>query len=93
MSHTEQRRAWVITRLLGGEVTVAPRRARRHRHTSLRRLAKLGGAAQPAQATRTGSRSRCNRVPRKGLLLETDRSRRDWLQRGRASRFGATSEM
>jgi transposase len=150
MSHTEQRRAWVITRLLGGELTVAEAtellgltersirrlRARMEREgpaglvhgnrgrisprrldavtgrqilelaageyaglndshltdllaeregitigrSSLRRLLREAGRPSPRKRRAPKHRSRRDRMPKEGLLLQTDGSRHDWLE-------------
>ena len=149
MGRSEQRRAWVLTRLFGGELTVAeaaellgvsersvwrlrarmeregpaglvhrnrgrvsPRRlpeATRERilalaqdaytglndshladllaeregitigRSSLRRLLRAAGRPSPRKRRAPEHRSRRERMPKEGLLLQTDGSRHDWL--------------
>jgi transposase len=150
MSHTEQRRTWVLTRLLSGELTlteaaellgltersirrlrarlgcegpaglvhgnrgrVSPRRlpdAVRERilelaadeyaglndshladllaeregitigRSSLQRLLREAGRPSPRKRRSPRHRRRRDRMPREGLLLQTDGSRHDWLE-------------
>lgn len=150
MSHTEQRRTWVLARLLSGELTraeaaellgltersirrlrarlgcegpaglvhgnrgrVSPRRlpdAVRERilelaadeyaglndshlaellaeregiaigRSSLQRLLREAGRPSPRKRRSPRHRSRRDRMPREGLLLQTDGSRHDWLE-------------
>ena len=149
MRHSEQRRVWVLTRVLGGELTVAEAaellglaersihrlRARLERdgpaglvhgnrgrpssrrldestrarilelagdryaglndshladllaeregitigRSSLRRLLRAAGRPSPRKRRAPAHRSRRDRMPREGLLLQTDGSRHDWL--------------